>query len=70
MSLKCLIKSSGGTFVQQSGKISAIFGGGHYEEQLCEIILNLTSGSGECHLKFFLSRALVALLFGGVESGR
>ena len=41
------------------------FGRGYYEEQFCEIILNLGQRL-RCHLKNFLSKALAALLFGGV----
>ena len=44
------------------------FGTGYQEEQFCEIIFNLERWfRGRCHLKDFLSRALAALLFGGVE---
>ena len=45
---------------------SCNFSRGYYEEQFCEIILNL----GEwfrCRLKDFLSGALAALLFAGTE---
>ena len=42
------------------------FGRGHYEEQLLKIILNLGQWFRRC-LKYFLSGALVALLFSGVE---
>ena len=42
------------------------FGRGYYEEQFCEIILNLGQWF-RCRLKDFLSRALAALLFGGAE---
>ena len=42
------------------------FGRG-YEEQFCEIILNLSHWLRRCLLKDFLARALVALLFYGVE---
>ena len=42
------------------------FGRGCYEEQFCEIILNL----GQCFrcLKDFLSRALTAFLFGEADT--
>ena len=41
---------------------------GHYEEQFCEIILNLGQWfRRRCRLKDFLSGALVALHFSGVE---
>ena len=40
------------------------FGRGCYEEQCCEIILNLGHWFRRC-LKYFLSRALAALLFDG-----
>ena len=40
-------------------------GRGYYEEQFCEIISNLGQWFRRCRLKDFLSRALVALLFGG-----
>ena len=39
------------------------FGKGYYEEQFCEIILNLGQWFRRCRLKDFLSGALVALLF-------
>ena len=40
------------------------YGKGYYEEQFCEIILNLGQGfRSRCCLKDFLSEALVALLF-------
>ena len=42
------------------------FGRGYQEEQLCEIILNLDQWF-RCQLKDYLSGALAALLFGGVE---
>ena len=41
------------------------FGWGYYEEQFCEIILNL--GQRFRCLKDFLSGALAALLLGGAE---
>ena len=40
---------------------------GCYEEQFCEIILNLGQWFRRCRLKDFLSGALAALLFGGAE---
>ena len=44
------------------------FGRGYYEEQLCEIILNLGQWFRRiCCLKDFLSGALAALLFSGAE---
>ena len=43
------------------------FGRGHYEEQFCEIILNLGQWFRRCCLKDFLSGALAALLFSGAE---
>ena len=44
------------------------FGGGHYEEQFCEIISNLGQWfRRRCCLKDFLSGALAALLFSGAE---
>ena len=44
------------------------FARGYYEEQFFEIILNLGQGyRSRCCLKDFLSGALSALLFGGVE---
>ena len=43
------------------------FGRGHHEEQLCEIILNLDQWFRRRALKDFLSRALAALVFSGVE---
>ena len=43
-------------------------GRGYYEEQFCEIILNLGQWfRRRCCLKDFLSGALEALLFGGAE---
>ena len=42
-------------------------GRGYYEEQFCEIILNLGQWFRRCHLKDFLSGALAALLFCGAE---
>ena len=45
------------------------FGREYYEEQLCEIILNLGQWfRNRCCLKDFLSRALAVFLFGGAES--
>ena len=44
------------------------FGRGYFEEQFCEIILNLGLWlRSRCCLKDFLSGALTALLFGGAE---
>ena len=43
------------------------FGRGYYEEQFCEIILNLGQWFRRCRLKDFLSGALAALLFCGAE---
>ena len=44
------------------------FGRGYYEEQFCEIILNLGQWfRRRCCLKDFLPGALAALLFGGAE---
>ena len=44
------------------------FSRGHYEEQFCEIILNLGQWfRRRCRLKDFLSRALAALLFSGAK---
>ena len=43
------------------------FGRGYYEEQFCEIVLNLGQWFRRCHLKDFLSGALAALLFGRAE---
>ena len=43
------------------------FGRGYYEEQFCEMILNLGQWFRRCCLQDFLSGALAALLFGGVE---
>ena len=44
------------------------FGRGHHEEQFCEIILNLVQWfrKKSC-LRYFLSRALAALLFSRME---
>ena len=43
------------------------FGKGFYEEQFCGIILNFGQWLSRYCLKDFLSGALAALLFGGVE---
>ena len=44
------------------------FSRGYYEEQFCEIILNLDKWfRRRCLLKIFLSGALVVLLFSGAE---
>ena len=44
------------------------FGRVHHWELFCEIILNLDQGIRRiCRLNTFLSRALVAPLFGGAE---
>ena len=43
------------------------FGRGYYEEQFCEFILNLGQWFRKCRLKDFLSGALAALMFSGVE---
>ena len=44
-------------------------GSGYYEEQFCEIILNLGLWlRRRCRLKDFLSVALAALLFSGVKT--
>ena len=43
------------------------FGRGCYEEQFCEIILNLGQWIRRCGLKDFLSWALAALMFGGAK---
>ena len=42
-------------------------GKGYYEEQFCEIILNLGQWFWRCPFKDFLSGAFVALLMGGVK---
>ena len=44
------------------------FGRSHHEKKLCEMVLNLNSGSGDVVLRYFLSRALAALLLSGAES--
>ena len=44
------------------------FGRGYYEEQFCEIILNLGQWfRRRCRLKYFLSGALASLLFSGAK---
>ena len=43
------------------------FGRGHNREHICEIIVNLDQWFRRCLLKYFLSGALVALLFSGAE---
>ena len=51
-----------------SGVYLCNFGKEYYQEQFCEIILNLGQWfRSRCCLKDFLSGALAALLFGGVE---
>ena len=42
------------------------FGRRHHEKQFC-VILSWTSGSGDVVNRYFLSGALAALLFSGVE---
>ena len=42
-------------------------GRGHYEDLFCEIILIWTSGSGDVVLRYFVPRALVAILFSTAE---
>ena len=45
------------------------FGRRHYEEQFCEILLNLNQWfKRRCRLEYFLSGALAALSFSGVET--
>ena len=47
------------------------FGKGQYKDHFCEIILNLNQWfSMSCPLKYFLSRALMAILFGGAKPFR
>ena len=41
------------------------FGRRHHEEKICEMVLNLNSGSGDVVKRYFLSRALAALLLSG-----
>ena len=43
------------------------FGRGYHEEKFCKIILNLDQWFRRCLLKDFLSGALAALVFDGVE---
>ena len=43
------------------------FSEGYFEEQFCEIILNLGQWFKRCRLKDFLSGARVALLFSGAK---
>ena len=43
------------------------FGRRHYEENFCEIILNLDQWFKRCYLKDSLSTALAALMFDGAE---
>ena len=46
----------------------ATFGRGYYEEQFCEVILNLVQRfKRRCLLMIFLSGALAAFLFSGAE---
>ena len=40
---------------------------GYQEKQFCGIIINLNQLFRRCYLSFFLSGALAALLFSGVE---
>ena len=44
------------------------FSRGYHEKQFCEIILNLDQWFRRCCLKDFLSRALAASMFGGLET--
>ena len=45
------------------------FGKGHYEEY-CGIIYNLDQWFRRCHLKYFLSRGVAAILLGRAEPFR
>ena len=57
---------SGSLFVQRSVTNLCNLGRQYYEEQFCEVILNLDQWfKSRCCLKDFLSRALAALRFGG-----
>ena len=55
-------------FCSAEGNHLCIFGRGYYEERFCEIILNLDQWLKRCHLKYFLSGVLAALVFSGAES--
>ena len=51
-------------FCSVEGNHLCNFRGGYYQEQFCEIILNLDQTfRGRCNFSDFLSRALAALLF-------
>ena len=55
-------------FCSMEGNHLCNFGRGYYEEQFCEIILNLGQWfRRRCRLKDFLSQGLVALLFDGAK---
>ena len=54
-------------FCSVEGNHLCIFGRGYYEEQFCEIILNLGQWFRRCGLKDFLSEALATLLLGDAE---
>ena len=54
------IKSSEGPLVPQSRTVCANDCRRHYEEQLCEIVFNLTSGLRDVVYRHFLSRVLAA----------
>ena len=54
-------------FCSTEGNHLCNFGRGYCEQQFCEIILNLGEWFRRCLFKDFLSGALAALLFGGVE---
>ena len=54
-------------FLFSTAKPFVQFYRGYYEIQFCEFILNLEQGSGDVVKRYFLSRALAALLFGRVE---
>ena len=55
------------TFCSAKQKHMSNFGRGYYDDQICEIILNLGQWFRICHLKDFLSGDLVALLFDVAE---
>ena len=51
------LESSGGHFVQQSRTFCANFGRGHYEENFCEITLNLGQWFRRCFYIFLIYRS-------------
>ena len=65
--LKVILIWSSGRFCSVEHNHLCKFGKGYYEEQFCEIILNLGQWFWRCPFKDFLSGALAALLFSGTK---